>query len=450
MSATKDNRKRGDIVKAQIQVTEGLQRKLNVEVSAETVKSAFNKVYNNIQKHVEIKGFRKGKAPLTTIKTMYKDRVQGDVAQDLISAHYPQALKEQNVEPVNYPEFEFDDPSENKEFAFTAIFDVRPEVKLKKWEGLTVEKEKFNFDNSRVEQVINNIRNSKATQEDVLEVRPAQMGDISVIDFEGFVDGKALENGTGKEHHLELGSKQFIEGYEEGIVGMKVGETKTISLKFPDPYHSAELAGKPVDFKVTLRGLKKRVLPELTDELLKTIGSNQTVEDFKKTIIADIEQSDKKRIEDNFKNRLLKKLVEANPVDVPNSLLKEQKASLVEDFKKRMTDQGMQPAEFEAYVQKWDADFAKTANEMIQSSFLIDKIATEHDLICKKEDLDQRFDEYAKQTGIELARIKEWYSKPEQMSRLTYMITEEKVIKLLTEKAKIVEVDAKDLKEEQA
>lgn len=436
-------------MKAQIQVTEGLQRKLNVEIPAEQVKSAFDKVYNSIQRQVEIKGFRKGKAPIATIKTLYKDRVQGDVAQDLISSHYPQALKEQNIDPINYPEFEFEDPSESKDFSFSAIFDIRPEVKIKKWEGLEVEKEKFVLDTSRVDQVLNNIRNSKVTYEDVLETRGAVMGDVAIIDFDGFVDGKALENGAGRDQNLELGSNQFIEGYEEGIVGMKVGDERTLNLKFPSPYHSEALAGKPVDFKVKLKGLKKKVLPEITDEMLKEIGSNQSLEDFKKTIATDIEQSEKKRIEDNFKNRLLKKLVEANPVDVPASLLKDQKAALIEDFKKRMSDQGMQPAEFESYVQKWDADFGKTANEMIQSSFLIDKLAGDNDLTCKKEDLEQRFDEYAKQTGIEPERIREWYSKPEQMSRLTYMITEEKVIKLLTEKAKVKEVDAKELKDEQ-
>lgn len=436
-------------MKAQIQVTEGLQRKLNVEVPADAVKSAFSKVYGDIQKQVEIKGFRKGKAPISTIKTMYKDRVSGDVAQDLISAHYPLAIKEQNIDPINYPEFEFDDPSETKDFSFTAIFDIRPEVKLKKWEGLEVEKEKFVLDEKRVEEVLTNIRNSKVTYETVLEDRTAAMGDISVIDFDGFVEGAPLENGAGRDQNLELGSKQFIDGYEEGIVGMKVGEARTLNLKFPSPYHSASLEGKPVEFRVTLKALKKKVLPEITEDLLKTIGSSQTVEEFKKTIVADIEQSEKKRIEDNFKNRLLKKLVEANPVDVPASLLKDQKAALVEDFKKRMTEQGMQATEFENYVQKWDADFAKSADEMIQSSFLIDKLAAENDLICKQEDVSLRFEEYVKQTGIELARIKEWYSKPEQMSRLTYMITEEKVIKLLTEKSKIKEIAAKDLKEEE-
>ncbi len=436
-------------MKAQLQVTEGLQRKINVEIPTEVVKSAFDKVYQSIQRNVEIKGFRKGKAPLTTIKTLYKDRVVGDVAQDLIQAHYPLALKDQKVEPINYPEFEFEDPKENAGFSFAAIFEIRPEVTVKKWEGLEVEKEKLVFNEKQFEQTITNIRQSRATLVDVLEDRAAQNGDTAILDFEGFVDGKPLENGTGKDHNLELGAKQFIDGFEDGVVGMKIGTVKTISLKFPDPYHSAELAGKPVEFKVTLNGLKKKVLPELNDELIAQIGAKQTVEEFKATLKTDIEQSEKKRVEDAFKNRVIKKLVEANPVDVPASLMKEQKATLVADFQKRMKDQGMQESEFDAYVQKWDADFAKTAAEMIQSSFLIDKLAVDHNMICNEEDLNTKYAEYAKQTGIEETRIREWYSKPEQMSRLTYMITEEKVIKMITDKAKIKEVDAKELKEEQ-
>lgn len=436
-------------MKAQVQITQGLQRKINVEIPQPVVTNAFEKVYQSIQRSVQIKGFRKGKAPISTIKSMYKAQVLGDVAQDLIQSHYPQALKESNIDPISYPEFEFEDPAEEKDFKFTAIIEVRPEVKIKKWEGLEVEREKFVFNDAQFDTVLNNVRSSRAKIVDVLEDRPAQMGDTAVVDFEGFVNGGPLENGVGVDHNLELGSKQFIEGFEEAIVGMKIGATKTVNLKFPDPYHSAEIAGKPVDFKVTLKGLKKKELPEINEELLAQIGTKQTVEEFKKTLREDIEQSDKKRIEDNFKNRLIKKMVEANPVDVPASLLKDQKAALIEDFKKRMSDQGMQETDFESYVQKWDADFAKTAGEMIQSSFLIDALATEHKLICTKEDLEAKFAEYAKQTGLEEARIREWYGKPDQASRLTYMITEEKVIKLLTEKAKIKEVDAKELKEEQ-
>ncbi|ASD62216.1 trigger factor [Bdellovibrio bacteriovorus] len=435
-------------MKSNVEKVSNLSRKLNIEVPAAAVQTAFQKIFNGIQKEVTIKGFRKGKAPLATVKSLYGDRVKQDVVQDLIQKHYAEALNEHKLEPISYPEFEFADPTENKDFSFSAAFDVRPEITLKKYEGLEVEKEKAEFDPKKIDQVLENIRASRATFEVVAEDRAVKMGDIAVINFEGFMGGQPLENGSGTDHHLELGAKQFIEGFEDGIVGMKKGETKTLSLKFPDPYHSAELAGKPVEFKVTLNQIKAKVLPELTNEFLATLGGPSDLETLKKSIQEDLEQTETKRIEDAFKNRLLKTLVKENPVEVPPSLMKEQKASLVEDFKKRMSEQGMGPDDFASYVEKWDGDFEKTAAEMIQSSFLVDAIAKKHDLFCKKEDLDAKFAEYAQQTGIEESRIKEFYGRPEQASRLTYMLTEEKVIAFLNKSVKVKEVPAGSLKEE--
>lgn len=435
-------------MKSNVEKVSNLSRKISIEIPAAIVQSSFQKVFSGIQRDVTIKGFRKGKAPMTTIKSMYGDRVKQDVVQDLVQKHYAEALQEHKLEPISYPEFEFTDPTEDKDFAFTAAFDVRPEINLKKYEGLEVEKEVYAFDAAKVDQVLENIRASRASFEDLKEDRASKVGDIAVIDFIGYVGGKELENGAGTNHHLDLGAKQFIDGFEDGIVGMKKGETKTLSLKFPDPYHSADLAGKPVEFKVTVNNIQVKVLPELSDDFLKTLGGPDNLADLKKTIQEDLEQGDKKKIEDAFKNRLLKALVKENPVEVPPSLLKEQKASLVEDFKKRMSEQGMGEADFASYVEKWDGDFAKTATEMIQSSFLVDAIAKKHDLFAKKEDLDAKFTEYAQQTGIEESRIKEFYGRPDQASRLTYQITEEKVINLLNKSVKVKEVPAGSLKEE--
>lgn len=436
-------------MKTKVETVSTLARKLNVEIPAAVVQQSFQKMFQGIQKEVTVKGFRKGKAPIATIKNMYGDRVKQDVAQELIQAHYVKALSEHKLDPISYPEFEFVDPTENKDFSFSAAFDIRPEVQLKKYEGLEVLKEKLAFDDAKVEEVLNNIRSSRATFEPVTEARAAQVGDMAVFDFDGFVDGQPLENGSATGQQLELGSKQFIEGFEEGIVGMKVNDTKTLNLKFPDPYHSKELAGKPVEFKVTLKQITKKVLPELTEEFVKSLGGPSDLEALKTSIREDLEGTEKKRIEDAFKNRLLKALVAANPVDVPASLLKDQKAALIEDFKKRMQDQGMSPDEFGAYVEKWDADFAKTATEMIQSSFLIDTIARKHDLTCSDADLTAKYEEYAKQTGIDINRIREFYARPEQTSRLTYMITEEKVIAELLKTAKVKEVSKDQIKDEQ-
>ncbi len=435
-------------MKSNVEKVDNLSRKLSVEVPAVVVQSAFQKIFNSIQKDVTVKGFRKGKAPLSTIKSMYGDRVKQDVVQDLIQEHYSKALTEHKLEPISYPEFEFVDPSENGDFKFSANFDIRPDINLKKYEGIEVEKEKLEFDPKQIDQVLENIRSSQAQLETVTDPRASKIGDVAVVDFEGFVGGTALENGSGKDHHLELGAKQFIEGFEEGVVGMKTGESKTLSLKFPDPYHSAELAGKPVDFKVTLKEIKSKVLPELTDEFLKSIGAPDSLDELKKNIEQDLTQKEQKRIDDGFKNRLLKVIVKENPVDVPPSLLKEQKETLISDFKKRMSEQGMGESDFASYVQKWNGDFEKTAAEMIQSSFLIDAIAKKHDLFCKKEDLEVKLKEYSVQTGIEETRLREFYNSPEQVSRLTYTITEEKVIGFLNKSVKIKEVPAGTFKEE--
>lgn len=443
-------------MKSTVEKVSQLQRRLNIEVPAAAVSSAFETMLKGIQKQANIKGFRQGKAPLATIKSVYGDRVKQDVVQDLVQKHYFEALKEHDLDPISYPEFEFDQPSEGKDFSFTANFEVKPEIQLKKYEGVEVEKEKFEVDAKQIDQVLENIRASRADLVPVLEDRAAANGDVAIVDFEGFVDGKPLENGAGKDHNLELGANQFIEGFEDGVVGMKVGQNKTLSLKFPDPYHSADLAGKAVDFKVTLNGLKKKQLPELNDEFVQKMmgntmgggeGETHTVASLKKTIQTDMEQSEQKRIEGDLKNRLLKKLVSLNPVPVPPSMLNEQKQALIDDTKKKMSEQGMSEADFGTYVQKWDKDFETSASEMIQSGFLIDAIAKKHDLKWNDADLEAKFEEYAKQTGIEIARIKEFYSRPEQMNRVTYMITEDKVIKFLLNAAKITEVPKAKLKE---
>ncbi|MFN7454905.1 MAG: trigger factor [Pseudobdellovibrionaceae bacterium] len=438
-------------MKSTVEKVGTLQRKVNVEIPADKVANEFELAFKGVQKSAHIKGFRPGKAPIATIKTMYGERIKQDVIQNLIQKHWFEAVKEHKLEPISYPEFEFDLIAENSAFSFTANFEVKPEVSLKKYEGMEVEKEKFTFDDSRITQVLENIRAARAELVDVLEDRTAQTGDVAVIDFEGSVDGKPLENGAGKDHHLELGSNSFIEGFEEGITGMKVGGQTTLNLKFPNPYHAADLAGKGVEFKVTLKGLKKRSLPELTDAFIAQMmgGEQHTLETLKTTIREDITQTETKRIENDFKNRILKKLVQMNPVDTPSAMLQEQKQALVDDMKRKMVEQGMNDQDFETYAQKWDKDFENSASEMIQSGFLVDAIAKKHDLRWTQDDLDAKFQEYAKQTGLPEDRIREFYSRPEQENRITYAITEEKVIEFLLKTAKVKEVTADQIKESQ-
>lgn len=433
-------------MKSSVEKVSSLERKLNIQIPAEKVAQSFTRVFQSIQRSANIKGFRQGKAPLETIRSMYNDRVQQDVVQDLVQQHYYNALKEHKLAPINYPEFEFDAPVESKEFSFTAIFEIKPEIKLNKYEGLAVEVEKLEIEPARIDKVIENILSARSKFIELPEARTARSGDFAILDFKGFVDGAPLDRGAGEDFQLELGSNQFITGFEEGIVGMSIGDKKTLNLKFPEQYQAAELSGKPVDFEVTLKAIKIKQLPEMNDEFVKDLGGDvATVLELRSKIRADLEESEKQRIQSDLKNRVLKALVKVNPVEVPNSLLKEQMEALKNDTKKRMSEQGMTEEQFAEYAQKWDQDFQNTASEIIQSSFLVDTIAAQHQLHWTEEDIEAKMNEYVKQTGIELEKIKSYYGQPDQKQRLTYMITEEKVIKFLLDKAQKTEVESKNL-----
>ncbi len=433
-------------MKATLETVSKLERKLNIQVPAAEVQAAFNTAYSSIQKHVAIKGFRKGKAPINAVKTMYGDRVKQDVVNDLVQKYYSTALREHALDPVSFPTIEFDALNEAADFAFTAEFEVRPEVVLKQVDKLQLQREKFEIPPDFIANTLEDIRKSRATNVPVLEDRPAQKGDIAVLDFKGFLESGELENGSAEGHELELGSNMFIPGFEDGLVGMKVGVEGEVAIKFPDDYHVSHLAGLPVKFKVTIQKLLKKELPELNDDFAKASGAKyQKMDDLIAGITDDFTKREEKRIKDELKDRLMKALVDKNPVEVPKALLTEQKKALIEDLKKRMEGQGMGTEQFEDYKQKWDADFNETATFMIRSSFLLDKISTDNGLRATDADLDAKFEEYAKQTGIELARVKEFYSDEDRSSRLRYQLTEERCVDWLISRADVKEVSKADL-----
>lgn len=436
-------------MKSQVEKLAGLSRKITVEIPAEKVQQTFDRVYKAIQKKANIKGFRAGKAPIATIKSIYADQVKSDVVNELVNEAYAQALEENKLEPIGYPKISFTQIEDKKVFNFTADFEVRPDVEVKNFENLKVLKEKLEITDERIGQVLENIRTGQAELVTVFEDRAITTGDVAEVDFVGRVNGELLPNGSAQGHQLEIGSKQFIDGFEEGLIGMRIGESRNINLRFPEGYHEKSLSGAPVAFDVKLVGIKKKSLPELTDELAKKVGEFADLNALKAQIRKDIEEGEEKRINEELKNRVVRALVEANPVEAPTSLVAQQKEALIEDFKGRMKQQGLADGDFDQYKQKWDQDFQASATFMVKSTFLLDNLAEKLELRAKAGEIDQKIDEYAKQSGIEIDRIKEFYNKPERRSRLAFQVTEEKVVNYLVGKAKVTEVPKDKLPKEQ-
>lgn len=435
-------------MKSTVDKLEGLSRKINVEIPAEKVQQAFDRVYKEIQKKATIKGFRQGKAPLAQIKSMYGDQVKNDVVNELVNENYSAALEQHQLEPVGYPKISFNALDEKKDFSFTAEFEVRPEVKVSKFEGLAVMKEKLEIPEDRITSILENIRTGQAETVTVFEDRALREGDVAVVDFTGIVGGQPLPNGSATGHELEIGSNSFIDGFEQGLVGMKIGEQRTLNLKFPEGYHEASLSGAPVTFETKLTGMKKKVLPELNDELAKKVGDFANLSALKDRIRADITESEEKRINEEMKNRVVRSLVEANPVEAPRSLVEQQMEALIEDFKGRLKQQGLNEKDFNEYKSKWGKEFEESATFMVKSTFLLDALADKLSLRAEQAEIDAKIEEYGKQTGIEMDRLREFYNKPERRSRLSFQVTEEKVVNYLVGKAKVTEVDKEKLPKE--
>lgn len=430
-------------MKSSLDKLEGLNRKLSVSIPADRIQTAFESAFKGIQRTANIKGFRKGKAPMATIKSMYSDQVRSDVLDRLVSETYREALSEHSLVPLGYPKLDFEELNDEADFKYTAEFEIRPEVSVESYEGLEIEKEKIVIPVEKVDEILENIRTSQAELTPVLEDRVAQMGDTADIDFDGYVDGQPLQGGQAQGHLLELGSGQFIEGFEEKVAGMKVGVETEIHLKFPDEYHNSEIAGKPVTFKVKLNGLKKKVLPEIDDELAKKTGEFEKLEELKEAIKEDLAANEERRVQEDVRNQVLKALVEKNPVDAPESLKAQQMQMIQDDVRQKLAQQGMGEKDFEDYKEKWKGDFEDSATFMVKSTFLVDALADKLELRPTPKDIEEKMKEYSLQTGIELERLREFYKEDDKLSRLSFQLTEEKVVAFLIEKAKITEVEPK-------
>lgn len=429
-----------------IEASEGLKRKLKIVVDQDKVKAAFEKQFQKIRGEVTIKGFRKGKAPLSQIKSIYKEQATRNVVEDLVQENYMSALQTHNLQPINYPKIDLDSIEEDKGFSFTAELEVRPEVELKKYEGLDLEKEEVQIDESRIDDVLQQILSSRSERVPVLEERPVQTGDFTDINFEGFLsDGSPLANGAANNFILEIGSNSFIPGFEDGILGMNANSEKTISVTFPEDYHAAEIAGAKVDFKVKVNKIMKKSLPELNDEFVQSLGDEKvkTVAELKQQIRTDLEKGENSRLEQKLQEEVLKKLVEANPVEAPESLVLEQKENLKQNTTQTLKQQGLDEQGVKDYLAKWDEEFTNNARDIIKSSFIVDAIAEKENLIPTPKDVEDRLAELAQGAGMGIEEVRNFYKEPGRLDSLRYRLLENRVIDFVIAKANIKTVAAK-------
>ena len=332
----------------QVEKLEKNMAKLTVEVPAEQFEAALKTSYNKNKNKFNIPGFRKGKAPQAMIEKMYGVGVfYEDAVDEAINASYPDAAKESGLEIVSRPEISIEQVEKGKSFIYVATVATKPEVTLGEYKGIEVEKAKPEVTDADVEAELKKVQEQNSRLVSV-EDRAVADGDQTVIDFEGCVDGKAFEGGKAEDYTLVIGSHSFIDTFEDQLIGKNIGEDVEVNVTFPAEYHAAELAGKPATFKVKIKEIKMKELPELNDEFASEVSEFETLDAYKEDVKNKLAETKQAQATAENENNVVQKVVDNAQMDIPAPMVDEQVRNMIEDYARRLQSQGIS---FDQYLQ---------------------------------------------------------------------------------------------------
>ena len=414
--------------------------KLTFEVSAEDFEKAVQQAYLKNKNKINVKGFRKGKAPRAVIEKEYGVGVFYDEAINAVLPEaYEAAAKESGADIVARPEIDVEDIKKGENVVFTALVTTRPDVKLGEYKGIEIEKIEHNVTDEDVQKELENAQKQNARLITV-EDRAVENGDITTIDFEGFVDGVAFEGGKGTDYQLEIGSNTFIPGFEDAMVGMQIGVEGDVNVTFPEEYHAENLAGKPAVFKVTVKGIQKRELPELNDDFASEVSEFETLEEYKNDIKAKLEKNAENQTKAETEEAVISKVVENVEVDIPEAMIDARVDMLIRDYAQRLAYQGMNLDMYLKYsgvtMDQLKMQFKGQAAKQVKGSLVLEAIVNAENITVGDEEYDMHIVDMAKQYNTETETLTEMISDSEKESIMKELAVE-KAVQLIVNNAVI-------------
>ncbi len=426
--------------------------KLEVEVAAPDVDTALAKAYRKVVKKINLPGFRKGKVPRRILESRFGPEVlHEDALEELVPPAYEQALEEADIDPINQPEFELVQVEEGKPLLFNAVVEVLPEVELGDYKGLKAEQEEVKIDDLQVDHHIYMLREQNARLVP-RENEPAREGDLVTIDFKGYIDGEPFEGGEAEDHSLELGSKSFIPGFEEQLIGVKPDEEIEVKVTFPENYRSEEQAGKEAVFQVKMKQIKEKQLPELNDDFVKEISELETLDemkaDLKEKMLKNAEEQSKSKLEES----LIEKVTNASTVKLPEVLVERQIDRMIGDMESYLRQQGLGLDQFLELSGKSMEEMREQnrpeAEKRTKANLVLDAIVKKEGITVDDSEVEEKIAGIAKTYDDQPDRIK---GILEQQGRLP-VIREEmrirKAIDLIVDQAEITLVKSEQEKEQ--
>ena len=425
----------------QVEKLEKNMAKLTVEVSAEDFKAAIKKAYNKTKNRFAIPGFRKGKASQAVIEKMYGEAVfYEDAADEAINSTYAQAMKESGLDIVSRPEITVEQIGKGQAFIYSALVAVKPEVTLGEYKGVEVEKADAAVTAEDVEAELKRVQEQNARLLTV-EDRPVADGDQTVIDFEGFVDGKGFEGGKAEDYPLTIGSHSFIDTFEEQLIGKNIGEECEVNVTFPTEYHAAELAGKPAMFKVTVKEIKVKELPALDDEFASEVSEFDTLDEYKQDIEKKLQERKEKAAASQNEDRVVAKVVENASMEIPEKMIDAQVDNMLRETAQRMQSQGLSMDLYMKYT-GMTADQMKDqmrpeAVKRIQTRLVLEAVVKAENIETSEEKLDEEIAKMAEAYKMEADKLKSYMTDSDK-DQMKQDLAVQAAVDLLVSEAKLV------------
>ncbi len=392
--------------------------KLTFEVSAEDFKKAINQAYKKNASKFNIPGYRKGKAPRKIVEKYYTAAIfYDDAINAVLPAAYESALEESGVDAVARPEIDVEEIKQGEPVVFTALVTTKPEVKLGDYKGIEVDKLDYTVTDEDVDKDIEATQKKNARLI-TIDDRAIENEDIAVIDFEGFCDGVAFDGGKGEDYELEIGSGTFIPGFEEQLVGAKTDDDVEVKVTFPEEYHADNLAGKDAVFKVKVKEIKKRELPELDDDFASEVSDFDTMAEFKADVRKKLEEAAENKAKTDTENAIIDKVIENAEFDIPDAMKEAQIDNIVRDFAQRLAYQGMSLDMYMQYTgqteETFRAQFGEQAEKQISGSLVLEAIQKAEGIEAGPEEVELHLVDMSKKYNMELDKLKEALSDVEK------------------------------------
>jgi trigger factor len=425
-------------MKVRVEALSPIKKKLIIEVEMEPVKKEWESVVKNINKKAKLKGFRTGKIPTSILIKYYGPQIEEEVISRIVNRTYPEALKEAEVVPIAMPEL--DHPTLNKEAPFTyqATIEIKPEISLEGYKEIEVKNPIVNITEEDIEKRLSAIQTSHGELETLTEDRPLRKGDFAVIDYQSFSEGKELPGGSAQNFDLEVGGGYFNPDFEKKIEGMKKGEEKEFDMDFPGDYRNPSLAGKKIHYRVVLKEIKKRNLPELNDAFVQNLSPDfSTLADLKKKIGEELEQEEKRKAELKIKEDLMDSLISKTEFEIPEALVNGEIQKMMMRIEQDLARQGLNWEKAGLEPAHLMEKFRPPAQKLARKKLILEKVAQLETLSVSPQEIEEELERIARQVNQSVILVKEIYNKNNMMPELNQQLLEEKTLKFLEEHANI-------------